>query len=261
MNPSAGLRAVFLGSGSAGNCTAITSGDTVVLIDCGLSARETARRLIAADIDPAAVAAILVTHEHGDHVRGIDVFVRRYAPDCVVHASQGTVRAALPSSLGDSAVPIRPGDEFHVGELDIVAFSTSHDAADPVGYRVASGLESVGIATDTGVLTPQAAEALSGVTILGIEGNHDVEMLERGPYPYHLKRRIMSARGHLSNADAAHAVELLAGDGLQRVVTLHRSRTNNTAALAGSALRERLRQMGLTTPVEVVEQDGSSEIS
>lgn len=261
MDPHAGLRAVFLGSGSAGNCTAIASGGTVVLVDCGFSARETARRLTDAGLDPASVSSILVTHEHGDHVRGIDVFIRRHAPECVVHASSGTMRAALPSSLGSSVVPIRPGDSFRVGELDIVAFPISHDAGEPVGYRVSCGQESVGIATDTGVLTPQAAEVLSGVTVLGIEGNHDVEMLERGPYPHYLKRRILSARGHLSNEDAAHAVELLASDGLKRVVALHRSRTNNTAALAGTVLRERLRRMGLTTPVEVVEQDGSSEIS
>lgn len=261
MDPLAGLQAFFLGSGSAGNCTAIASGDTVVLVDCGFSARETSRRLVAAGLDPASVSAILVTHEHGDHVRGIDVFVRRHAPDCVVHASPGTLRAAMPSSLGSSVVTIRPGESFRVGELDIVAFPTSHDAAEPVGYRVSRGAESVGIATDTGVLTPQAAETLRGVTVLGIEGNHDVEMLERGPYPYHLKRRILSARGHLSNTDAAHAVEMLASDSLRRVVALHRSRTNNTAALAGTVLRERLRSMGLATPVEVVEQDGSSEIS
>lgn len=261
MDPRPSLHAVFLGSGSAGNCTAIASGDTVVLVDCGFSARETSRRLVAAGLDPASVSAILVTHEHGDHVRGIDVFVRRHAQDCVVHASPGTLRAAMPSSLGSSVVTIRPGESFRVGGLDIVAFPTSHDAAEPVGYRVSRGAESVGIATDTGVLTPQAAEMLSGVTVLGIEGNHDVEMLERGPYPYHLKRRILSARGHLSNADAAHAVEMLASDNLKRVVALHRSRTNNTAALAGTVLRERLRSMGLATPVEVVEQDGSVELS
>ncbi len=256
MDSTSGLRAVFLGSGSAGNCTAIVSDETLVLVDCGFSAREVSRRLEAAGLDPARVSAVLVTHEHGDHVRGIEVFCRRHSPECAVVATSGTRRAAGSASLGGSAQSIRPGDALRIGDLEIVAFRTSHDAEEPVGYRISGGGQTIGIATDTGVLTPEAREALRDVDVLAIEGNHDVRMLEQGPYPYHLKRRILSAKGHLSNADAARALEVLAGDRLKRVVAMHRSRTNNTSAIAATVLRERLKRLGLAVPVDVAEQHG-----
>lgn len=258
---SRGPRAVFLGSGSAGNCTAIVHDGTVVLVDCGFSARETARRLTEAGLKPAEVSAILVTHEHGDHVRGIDVFVRRHAPDCAVYASGGTLAAARNAVSAGATHRVRAGESFGVGSLDIVAFRTSHDATEPVGYRVSAEGCSIGIATDTGVLTPEAEEALTGVTTLAIECNHDPDMLERGPYPYHLKRRIFSEAGHLSNADAAAALSRLAHDRLERVVSLHRSRTNNTARLAGRALANELRRLGLEIDTEVIEQDGSTGLT
>lgn len=258
MDQPTGLRVTFLGSGSAGNCTAVSAGETTILIDCGFSARETAARLSSHGLDASRIAAVLVTHEHGDHVRGVDVFTRRHARGCRVLATSGTVRASR-CPLGVDVTTIVPGEVLTVGGLEVLAFETSHDAVEPVGYVVTAGGESVGIATDTGFMTPQALEALRDVDVLGIEGNHDIEMLERGPYPYHLKRRILSARGHLSNAAAAHAVETLASNRLKRVVALHRSRTNNTAALAGTVLRERLRRLSLDVPVEVIGQDGAPE--
>jgi phosphoribosyl 1,2-cyclic phosphodiesterase len=252
------LRVVFLGSGSSGNAAAVTDGTTTVLVDCGFSAREIARRLAFSGITPSSVSAILVTHEHSDHISGIDVYARRHACGCCVYASAGTGRRL---SLGAS-VPreaVRCGDPFSIGSLRVTPFRTSHDASEPLGYRFDSGTESLGIVTDTGVLTPESLETLAGVTILGLESNHDVVMLERGPYPAFLKRRIRSHAGHLSNDDAAAALELIASDALTRVFALHRSRTNNTAALAEKSLTDSMRRLGLDVPVTIAAQGDPSD--
>lgn len=253
------LRTVFLGSGSSGNCTVVTSGTDVVMIDCGFSAREVATRMRSADLDPAAVKAIFVTHEHGDHVRGVDVFARRYAPGCVVYGTPGTLTAARLKECRIDTAALVPGSPTSIGRISVLAFRTSHDAAEPVGYRVDAEATSFGLMTDTGVFSGEAAEALASVDVLGIEVNHDLRMLETGPYPAYLKRRIRSARGHLSNADAAEALERLATDRLTRVIALHRSRTNNTAALAEAAVRDRLSRMGHPAKAFVARQDGVTD--
>ncbi len=247
------LTVVCLGSGSAGNCTAIDADGTLMLVDCGFSARETASRMHAAGLDPARVRAILLTHEHSDHVRGIDVFLRRHAPGCAVHATAATLAAAGLDQRADTS-KVRAGRPFDVGGARVTAFRISHDAADPVGYRIEVGDEAFGLATDCGVLTAEAADALTGCTVLGLEFNHDVTMLERGPYPYHLKRRILSAHGHLSNDDASAALETLAHTRLRHVIAMHRSRTNNTVELAKAALSGTLRRLGHPAVAEVAAQ-------
>jgi len=246
---------VFLGSGSAGNAVAVTDGLTTLLIDCGFSARETARRMALVGLKASSVCAILVTHEHSDHIRGVDVFSRRHA-QCAVACTQGTIRAAGFAQLGCEVVVLRAGDSQRFGTLSVLPFRTSHDAAEPVGFRIetADG-QRLGLATDTGVLTPEAAAALSEVDLLGIESNHDLAMLANGPYPGFLKRRIRSEQGHLSNPDAADALELLASDRLRRVFALHRSNTNNSATLARRVLVARATAIGLEVPIDVAPQD------
>lgn len=249
------LRVVFLGSGSSGNAAAVTDGTTTLLVDCGFSAREVRTRLSRHGIDAEGVSAILVTHEHTDHVRGVDVFARRHrAP---VYATAGTWRASRTDARLLDARTVRPGEPERVGTLTVIAFATSHDAAEPVGYRIeTSAGATLGIATDTGHFTDQAAEALRDCDIVGIECNHDIEMLSGGPYPWFLKQRIASPRGHLSNPDAADALERIAGDRLRHVHALHLSRTNNTHELARRALEVRLARLGLDVPVTSVTQDG-----
>jgi phosphoribosyl 1,2-cyclic phosphodiesterase len=248
------LRVVFLGSGSGGNAVAVTDGSTTLLIDCGFSAREVARRMVLAGLDPARVSAILLTHEHSDHLRGVDVFSRRH--ECAVHATRGTRMAAGLDNRSDADVrALVPGEPVRVGSLLVLPFRTSHDAAEPVGFRIEteSG-EAFGLATDTGVLTPEAVEALANVDLLGIESNHDLTMLDNGPYPSFLKRRIRSAQGHLSNPDAADALEALISPRLRRVFALHRSDTNNTASLARRVLIARLAALDARLPVDVAPQ-------
>jgi len=257
MNSSAPLRMVVLGSGSSGNATVVTDGQTTLLIDCGFSALEVSKRLAAAGIAAASVDGMLVTHEHGDHVRGIDVFCRRHAPECLVLATEGTVAKAGLSHTNHQTV--KGGSAYRIGTLTVVPFCTSHDAVEPVGYRIEGPLGSAGIATDTGVLTPQALEGMAGCQLIALESNHDERMLDSGPYPWHLKRRIRSAHGHLSNNAAADAIEALAHDGLQRVIAMHRSRTNNTKEMVAAVLEHRIGELGLKVPVTVAAQDLSCD--
>jgi phosphoribosyl 1,2-cyclic phosphodiesterase len=248
------LHVVALGSGSAGNATLVSDGSTTVLIDCGLSAREVSRRIEVAGYDPSSVSAILVTHEHSDHVRGIDVFCRRHAPDCAVYATPGTRDAECMDAFAARTVAVRHGDSVRIGGLGVLAFRTSHDAADPVGYRIDAGGRVFGLLSDTGVLTGEALEALRGCDVLGMECNHDPEMLDNGPYPGFLKRRIRSAVGHLANDEAGAALERLACDRLSAVLALHRSETNNTERLAAAAVTSTIRRLGLAASVTVARQ-------
>ena len=250
------LRVVVLGSGSAGNAIAVSDGVDALLVDCGFSARETSRRLVAGGIDPASIGAILVTHEHTDHTRGLEVFARRR--NVVVCATHGTRRAAGLDALATEVRTLDPGTTHEVGGFRVVPFRTSHDAAEPVGYRVETQAgEVAGIATDTGFLTAEAEEALAGCDVLGLESNHDVHMLETGPYPYFLKRRIASERGHLSNEAAAGAIERLTSPRLRTVLALHRSRTNNTRELVLRELERRLSQLGFEGELVAADQSAT----
>lgn len=255
MPTSSQLRVVFLGSGSAGNAVAVTDGTTTILVDCGFSARETSRRLGLANLRAEDIRAILVTHEHSDHIRGVEVFQRRHGMAAVA-CTLGTRRAAGFDALTGEVRTIAPGEVERFGTLSVVPFRTSHDAAEPVGYRIESeGGQVLGLATDTGVLTAEAAEALADVDLLGLESNHDLAMLENGPYPSYLKRRIRSQQGHLSNADACDAVERLANNRLRRLFALHRSTTNNSASIVRRELAARVAAIGLKVPVDVAPQD------
>jgi phosphoribosyl 1,2-cyclic phosphodiesterase len=249
------LSVTFLGSGSRGNAAVVRCGETRVLLDCGFSARETARRMAAVGEDAERVTALLLTHEHTDHVAGVPVFARRHGVP--VFATDATASSAgLRAERGVDVHTVHVGDGFAVGELRVRAFETSHDAARPVGYvfETADGTR-LGIATDLGVITDGVADALTDCDLIGIEANHDEHMLATGPYPEFLKRRIASARGHLSNAAASFALAILAHDRLRAVIALHVSQQNNTPEFATDALRERAEQLGLFCRISAAAQD------
>lgn len=247
------MRVIFLASGSSGNCALVESGGRGVLLDAGISALETFRRLAAAGASDVRIEALLLTHEHVDHVRGARVLSRRLGVP--VMASAGTLRAAA-NCLAD--VPgiecVAAGDVVALAGMRVSVFATAHDAAEPAcfAFEDARGRRAA-IATDTGVVTDSVMCALEGAHVVGIESNHDPVMLETGPYPPFLKRRIASEVGHLSNHAAGGALGAIAWSGLAHVFALHLSEQNNTPEVARLALgpalngtRARLTTVGRT---------------
>ncbi len=245
------LEIVFLSSGSSGNCAAVRCGGTLLLLDAGLSVRETDRRLRACGATLDEVRGVFITHEHSDHVRSAaDLAVRKGIP---VWATAGTAEAArLPGPLLADIRILPRGGEVAVGEILVRAVSTPHDGVESVCYRFSDGAgRRIGVVTDLGHLSDEVVEALAGCEVLGLEFNHDVELLRTGPYPAFLKRRILSDVGHLSNAAAAAGLRALVGARTRAVAALHLSRQNNTPALAGRAIAEALQELGVRLPLEV----------
>lgn len=234
-------------SGSSGNSYYIGSRSGGVLIDCGRSARQMENMLRLCGIDPLALHAVFVTHEHTDHISGIRVFTKKYG--LPVYASPGTLDAIAPGLPGADLRPLTGPVE--AAGMTLEAFPVSHDCAQPVGYRVhtADG-RSFCLATDLGYLSEPVKEALRGCDTVVLESNHDLELLRSGPYPYHLKRRILSKEGHLSNADCAAFLPELAQSGVRRFMLGHLSRENNRPQLALDAALSALTQAGLRRDVD-----------
>ena len=240
------MRVCLLASGSRGNATLIEADGCRVLIDAGLSAREINRRLGEIGLYADDLDALLITHEHRDHVGGIGPLARRHhLPVYIVPQTA----AAIPQ-LGKIAAlhHFRPGDRFSLGPLEISSFSITHDATDPVGFVISSSEGRVGYATDLGIATRLVADQLKGVRVLVLESNHDEQMLLDGPYPWPLKQRIQGRHGHLSNRAAAELLRQLAWDGLEAVFLAHLSEENNHPHLAGQVMAHCLGQLGHCRP-------------
>lgn len=219
-----------LGSGSAGNALLVTSAKTRVLIDCGFSGVELARRMQTACAGaPEAIDALVVTHGHGDHTHGVPVVSSRY--DIPLYMTPGTKRWYGNRKRSDLTT-FTPGESFSVGDLTFSAIGLEHDAPDTVALRVACGDESMAVCTDLGRVTPEVEQGLSGCGFLFLESNHDVAMLENGPYPARLKKRIRGPYGHISNDETADLLGRLIPTGTRRVVLAHLSETNNTPQTA-----------------------------
>lgn len=235
------MRICVLGSGSRGNCTLVEAGRTALLIDNGFSGAEISRRLLAIGRGPTMLTAILVTHEHNDHIAGVGVLSRQAA--LPVYANVPTHRAAE-DRLGRLAARLEfgTGEAFAIGDLQIHPFAVSHDTADPVGFVVTDGRYRVGYCTDTGKITTLIGHHLRGCHALILESNHDPQMLREGPYPLRLQQRVRSNQGHLANEDAGHFLKQTVGgnSNLVHVVLAHLSETNNLPRLALEAARASL---------------------
>lgn len=234
-------------SGSSGNCSVITNGNTTLLIDAGMTGKAIEAALHQVNIEPSEIDAILVTHEHIDHVKAVGILSRRY--NLPVYANEKTWRA-MDEMVGRIAFcNIRTfitGQNFYIGDMDITPLATSHDAAESVGYRFFYRGASLMYLTDTGCVTDCLRKASEGVNLLFLESNHDVGMLKCGSYPYPLKKRILSDRGHLSNAAAGELLAKLYPTGVKRTILAHLSGENNTEQLAYDTVREILRGDGIS---------------
>jgi len=228
------LSVCILGSGSRGNAIYVSDGITSILIDAGFSAREIDRRMRQRGLDPARLSAILVTHEHTDHVRGIERLVRRHR--LPVYLTAGTRREAAALNELPEIHPFACGRDFRINTLAVRPFSISHDAADPAGFTIGANGSRIGIATDLGQVTALVCEHLRGCRLLIVEANHDPEMLMNGPYPWFLKQRIRSRTGHLANQETGRLLADILNPGLERVVLAHLSETNNTPEKALGAM-------------------------
>ena len=254
------MEIAFLGSGSSGNCAVVRAGRTAVLLDAGLSVRDTARRLEGRGMSLDDVSALLLTHEHADHIRAASAFAgKRGLP---VYATAGTAReAGLPGPLFADVRIVKGGDEIVLGgDLFVRVTRTPHDGEESVCYVFADGAgRRIGVATDLGHLSREVAEALRGCEVIGLESNHDVDLLRDGPYPPFLKRRILSEVGHLSNDDAAAGLRELVTDRTRHVAALHVSKHNNTFALAGRVFSDALAGIGAPLPLSVARPDVATE--
>ncbi len=260
------MRVVSLGSGSSGNALLVEAGPqgrTKLLVDAGLSVRTLAKRLQELGTELAQIRGILVTHEHSDHVSALPALLKYNTTPIIAdrrthQAIETSVKAGMWRSDSGKLVstqmneldvlPLEElpiGGQRMIGDIGVTSFATSHDAAAPCGYLLKAGGWRVCIVTDTGYVTPDMLAAMQQADLLILEANHDKERLLHGPYPWHLKKRILSQMGHLSNEQAAEAVwRIWRSDGIRWLWLAHLSRTNNTPELALQSVREYLLSAG-----------------
>ncbi|MGN0155554.1 MAG: MBL fold metallo-hydrolase [Lachnospiraceae bacterium] len=237
------MRLCSLYSGSSGNCIYVGSDNTHVLIDVGVSMKKVVSALQEIDIKPEELDAILITHEHSDHIGGLGVFLRKYG--IPVYGTSKTLEAVSRyKNIGKVDFSlfhgIEPEESFQIEDLWVKPVSIWHDAADPVCYTLTDGDKKVSVATDMGDFDDHIVNALSGSDAMLIEANHDVRMLEVGPYPYQLKQRILSQRGHLSNERGGQLVRALLNDHIKGIYLGHLSKENNYPELAFEAVKAEL---------------------
>ncbi|MBI4773946.1 MAG: MBL fold metallo-hydrolase [Deltaproteobacteria bacterium] len=251
------IRICVLASGSKGNSVFIESERTSILIDAGLSGKEIRQRLLCIGAHPGQLSALIVTHEHADHVKGVGVLSRQH--ELPVYITEPTYHAA--SSMLKQVEHVhffRDGVSFKVGDLTIRPYASSHDAVDPVNFTVSNGNVKLGLATDLGFASALTRNCLRNCHALILETNHDREMLRLGPYPEPLKQRILSRLGHLSNDQAAELLADLDHLDLRHVFLAHLSEANNLADKAVSAVGGVLKAKSTKTAIHVCSQDRPS---
>lgn len=239
------LRFASVASSSSGNCTYIGSNNTNILVDVGISGKRTCEGLKNLGVSIEDIDAVFVTHEHHDHVDGLGVVARKY--NIPIYATEGTL-SNLPEKVGKIRPgllnTLYPGEKCVINDIFVSAFPIPHDAAEPVGYSFITDNHKVTVATDIGHITKEVKENALKSDILLIESNHDEQMLKNGMYPYHLKKRILSVNGHLSNDDCALFLKDIIKEGTKYVLLGHLSKENNTPALAYYTNANAIEQMG-----------------
>ncbi len=262
------MRLCSIASGSSGNCIYIGDEHTHLLIDTGISRKRVEEGLKLLGVKGEEIDGILITHEHIDHVQGLGVFSRKYKTP--VYATKGTIEGIkgltslgkLPEGLFHE---ISADERFRLGEMEICPFTISHDAREPSGYRIEDGKKAAAVATDLGIYDEYTVEHLRGLNAVVLEANHDIHMLEAGPYPYPLKRRVMGEKGHLSNELSGRLLCDILHDNLQQVILVHLSKENNFPELAYETVKLEISMgdnpyKGEDIPLMVAKRDTVSEI-
>lgn len=239
------MRLVSIASGSSGNCIYIGTENTHILVDAGISNKRIEQGLNEIGLKGSELNGILITHEHSDHIKGLGVLARKH--QIPIYGTKETLeevegKASLGKYPRELLTPILPDVDFHVGDLTVKPFRIDHDAANPVAYRVQSGRKSVAVATDMGHYDQYIIDHLQGLDALLLESNHDVRMLETGPYPYYLKRRILGEHGHLSNETCGRLLNCILHDNLKKILLGHLSKENNYEELAYETVRLEITQ-------------------
>lgn len=239
-------------SGSSGNSLFVSANQTRLLIDSGMSGIKIQKALKKIDQEAESLKGILITHEHRDHICGVGVLSRRF--DLPIYANAKTWQSMAPQlgKIADHNVRyFNFDDRLIIGDLEITAFKTSHDAAESCGFAINDGKKRIGVATDTGLVTPEMIEALTACQLAIIESNHDINMLDAGFYPFHLKQRIKSKFGHLSNEVAGQLVKTLIDKGTEKIILAHLSQENNFPLLAYETSARILTEAGMDLKKDV----------
>lgn len=250
-----------LASGSRGNCTYVGDGHAGVLIDCGVSTRQVLKRMAEVGLSDAPIDAVLITHEHSDHVGGARVLAKqirkRWGRSVPFYMTRGTRSGLKPQCTPDGIELVQPHQPIRLRHLTLDPFRVPHDTPEPVGWRVRVGERWVGVISDLGRPTQLVAEKLRSLSVAVLEFNHDPNLLVQGSYPWHLKQRIRSSHGHLSNQQAAALLADGLSDTLEHVVLAHLSGENNRPELALEAAQAALREAGVDGEVtlQVAAQD------
>lgn len=235
------MRLSALSSGSSGNCFYVESNENAILIDAGISAKQIVERLSLINRNPEKIKGIFVTHEHSDHIKGIDVFARQF--QIPIFANKKTAESCFLCSDDSLIQKIKNTEIIKISNLEIQSFSKFHKASDPISFSITND-KKISIITDAGFACKNIIENISDSDFLCLESNHDVKMLESGPYPFFLKQWIKSNIGHLSNTQAGLLVLEHASPKLKKIILSHLSQTNNTPKLAlqtfNSLIKERL---------------------
>lgn len=262
------MRLCSIASGSSGNCVYVGSDTTHLLVDTGISKKRIEESLAVLDVKGDELDGIFITHEHSDHIQGLGVFTRRY--DVPIYATRGTIKGIKSSkSLGD--IPerlfheIEPNVHIEIGDINIKPFTISHDANEPTGFRIENENKAIAIATDLGMYDDYIVEYLKNLDAILMEANHDVHMVEVGPYPYPLKRRVLGSKGHLSNELSGRLLCNILHDRLKYVVLGHLSKENNYPELAYETVKLEVTMSdvpyhGNDIPLLVAKREQMSEI-
>lgn len=229
-------------SGSSGNCSLITLDNTYILLDAGISMRRISQGLAVRGITPDKLGGVLITHEHTDHIKGLKMMIKHW--NTMIYTTAGTAQELyrmMPETYG-RIIEITPQRTFGIGEAEITAVRTPHDAAESVGFVLNDTVSGSKLSyfTDMGKITREIVDAAEGSDVVLLEANHDIEMLKNGQYPYHLKTRILSDRGHLSNERCGAFAAYLAENGTKNILLAHLSRENNRPEAAYNTVAEAL---------------------